>query len=920
MISLAMLFSLLAVASWANPVVNITDPHLYEYIRERLDRPSGPIYASDVLVISEIRLPDSAVASISGLEHFSKLNVLDLEDNRVSDLSPLARLSQLTELNLRNNQVQDISALTAVTSLRDLDLRGNNIEDIAALTRLTSLETLNLRENRVTDLQPLKHLTRLQYLNLHSNENAAGVEHLSDLVNLETLILRDVAIGDKLHIIENMSRLKKINLRNTGITQTSSLAALMAHGALQDHPQLGIQAEVNLLENKGLAEPHQNPSAPIRPYWDNITHKYPTHLPYAVSSVGLPVFSHESGFHQQAFWLEITHDDPNAVIYYTLDGSDPDDHAIQYEGPIWIDDRSDDVNDLSMIQTAEDDDWKEPEGTVFKGHVIKAIAVDDNNRQSNISTKSYFIHELGHERYSLPVIALSIDQDKLFDDDSGIYRIPHALERGMKQERQGHIEFFDADGSFGFSQNVGVRIHGGITRKYRQKSLRLYASHWYDEKDHFNYELFPDLKKSGSDEVLDQFKTLILRNSGNDWASTMLRDAFMQSIVSDINVFETQGHQPAILFINGEYWGIHGIRERYDINYFINHFDQPAETFAILTGSGNLKEGMQQDRQDYLDMRTFIADHDMSLDEHYEYIASQMCIDSFIQYFSANIYFGNGDWPQNNIDYWRVRPEFVSDDHELFDGRWRWLLYDTDFGFARFGEWKGSYYDVFKEKYGPTGGVVFNTLAWAADPVNHRSGSTWPNIIMSNLIENEAFRNEFINYMADSLNSRFKPSRVIRHLDEKASLIQDEIEEHIYRWNTMHLSEMRWRRNINSMRQYARSRPEHVFEHYTLFFELPGTAEVILKTNQQKGLIKINSLRIEAGTLGVDTPAAWTGTYFQDVPITLQAIPKEGYRFIGWEEEGHSASEVEYDRTHDTITLLLDGDTELRAVFERVDD
>ena len=76
-----------------------------------------------------------------------------------------------------------------------------------------------------------------------------------------------------------------------------------------------------------------------------------------------------------------------------------------------------------------------------------------------------------------------------------------------------------------------------------------------------------------SDRPYDSYQTFILRNSGNDWNSTMLRDGFLQEIVVDTEA-DRMEYRPAILYLNGQYWGIHNIREKINEDYlyiFFNH-------------------------------------------------------------------------------------------------------------------------------------------------------------------------------------------------------------------------------------------------------------------------------------------------------------------------------------------------------------
>ena len=142
-------------------------------------------------------------------------------------------------------------------------------------------------------------------------------------------------------------------------------------------------------------------------------------------------------------------------------------------------------------------------------------------------------------------------------------------QRGREWEREAYIEYFDG-GEAKFSQNLGIRIHGGATRTYPQKSIRLYARGEYGQ-EFIEYPIFGNKKIMEEGNVADKFKTLLLRNGGNDGQSTIFRDALMQSLVEHTSL-DIQAYKPVIVFLNGEYWGIHNIRERFDRHYFEQYY------------------------------------------------------------------------------------------------------------------------------------------------------------------------------------------------------------------------------------------------------------------------------------------------------------------------------------------------------------
>lgn len=521
------------------------------------------------------------------------------------------------------------------------------------------------------------------------------------------------------------------------------------------------------------------------------------------------------------------------------------------------------------------------------------------------------------ENSDLPKVYLTTDPDNLFDYHKGIYTPGVHFDRWLKEnpggllyyqnhdanynmsgddwEREGHVAFYEPDGTLGFSQNVGIRIHGGWTRSYEQKSLRLYARKEYDQANSIEYEIFPGLTKGNQGGApLQEFKRLILRNSGNDNDSTLFRDGLLQSLVSHLS-FDTQGYRPAILYINDEYWGIYNLRERYDDFYFNLKYDIDREDVVLLSNTAVIEEGTLEDRREFDALRRYMNNNDLTEEKYYQQVESQLDIDNFIQYYLSNIYFVNTDWPGNNNSYWRKRTEgFVPDAPYGHDGRWRFALYDTDFGFGL----RNGLEDA-----------THKTLEFATQ----KRGPVWPNpdvstVMLRNLLENEIFRNKFINTFADNLNTSFEPQRVIAEINKLEKLLAKEMVDHIERWGKP-ASLKEWHDNVKVLKDFAPKRHAFMWQHLREFFDLGETVQVTLNANSQWGIIKINSMEITKDVPGVINPNKWTGTYFKDVPIEVTAIPKPGYKFVTW--VGGQGG------TNPSISQKLKEDMQLTAVFIR---
>ncbi|HEX9970460.1 MAG TPA: CotH kinase family protein, partial [bacterium] len=353
--------------------------------------------------------------------------------------------------------------------------------------------------------------------------------------------------------------------------------------------------------------------------------------------------------------------------------------------------------------------------------VVRAREILSNSLPGKISTHTYFINE----KITLPVVSLTTNPPNLWDPDSGIYVLgknydpnPPNLSANFWQdwERPVHVEFFEPDGNLCFSLDAGIKIFGGWSQAYPQKSVAIYARSRYGASD-IDYQIFPD-------KPITKFEAIVLRNSGSDCLKTKLRDPMMQSLISESDL-DIQAYRPAVVFLNGDYWGIHNIREKVNEYYLEANRGIDPDNIDLLEGNGSVIEG---DRTHYQAMLDYIASHNMQLRETLDSIRTMMDVENFLDYEIAQIYYDNTDWPGSNIKFWRPRTA---------DGRWKWIVFDTDFGFGLHNS------EAYKN----------NTIALATEPNGPNwSNPPWSTFLLRKLLENPVFKNDFINRFADHMN------------------------------------------------------------------------------------------------------------------------------------------------------------------------
>ncbi len=614
-----------------------------------------------------------------------------------------------------------------------------------------------------------------------------------------------------------------------------------------------------------------------------------------------PTFLAPAGFHADAFALALEVADPLAEIRYTLDGSEPTLSSPLYTGPLAIDDRAGDPAVYALIPTnfmaPGHYAWKPPVGAIDKITVVRARAFRAGQTPGAVATRSFIVGPDVASRCFFPVISLVTDPENLFDDATGIY-VPGDLyqpgnsesgnyfQSGSAWERPLHVELFDAAGGTVLSQDAGVRISGNATVKLPQKSLKLYADPGYGAPT-FAAPLFPDLPYTS-------YQRFRVRNSGDDWGWLGFRDLSIHAMLQGLG-FDTQAGRPVIQFLDGEYWGLANLRDEYSRYYYERVYGVPQAEVVVLENDAVVDDGPADGDLPYLALRDYVATHDLNDPAAFAHVDSLMDVANFLAFVTAEIYAANTDWPGNNIVFWRRNLAAPSLGAPLgHDGRWRWSLKDLD--------------DSFQT-------ATYDALA-AATEIN---GPEWPNppwstALLRGLLANDGFRRDFINAMADRLNSTFQPPRLTAIIDEHAARYQPAIADWYARWG---LAED-WPSLVQDFRDFVNARPAAVRLHYRTYFGLAGTGTVTVDVSDPaRGSVRIGSLVIDTQTPGLPVPGVpypWSGTYFQGNPVTLTALPAAGSVFVRWAETGETTPTVTVAPGTATVTrtAVFDSDTNPR--------
>lgn len=607
--------------------------------------------------------------------------------------------------------------------------------------------------------------------------------------------------------------------------------------------------------------------------------------PGATLVLSAPEFSLPAGFYTNIVSVAVTSTNPPGTqVHYTLDGSEPTTNSAVYRGAFTFARRAGTPNGISTIPTAGG--WQPPLGEVFKFHVLRARAFRTNALSSETATASYCVDPRGRGRYALPVVSLTTDARNFFDPDIGIYVVGNApggnfAQSGDLWERPIHVEFFETNGLRVIAQESGVRMHGNTSFGFPIKALRLHPLNQKGRQP-FRYRIFPDLP-------IGEFSRLLLRPSGHDFNLTMMRDGFMQNLVRELGL-DMQGFRPAIVFLNGEYWGIHNVQEAYEKNYFASHYPGvDPEAVDYLEGYAPSAYPVEGQATHFHNLIAYMEGHDLSQPANYAYVGTQMEIPNYIDYKVSETFYYR--WDIGNHRLWRPHTP---------QGRWRWIVFDQDVGYGGFWSVAPAY--------------AFNMLAYNLEPNGpwtqfepYGNDHNAPPITfqLRALLTNPNFKRDFINRFADLMNTTLATERMTNFIQRMAGDIAPEMAEHCARWRAP-ADWNTWSNNVAALTEFARNRPFYQRQHLTNQFALRGWVNVTLRVSDPAaGSVRLNTLLLAPPT---NTP--WAGLYFRDNPVTVAAVPNAGYRFKSWQGLFGPPS------LNATNTLNLSGNLSLTAVFE----
>ena len=409
-------------------------------------------------------------------------------------------------------------------------------------------------------------------------------------------------------------------------------------------------------------------------------------------------------------------------IYYTLDGTTPTKKSAHYDGtPI----------------------------PITKSCVLRVRALAQGMLWSDTATYHYLFDA---EKYELPLLCISGAPDTILGS-GGIY------EQYKKRYKEAAINLtLIEEGETKFSVDCGLKIHGQGSRELSKKSFSVRFRSKYGA-GRLAYKVFDD-------SPVTSFDALVLRCGSEDQNRAFFRDEMLTSLTAEtMPEVLYQHYRPVNLFIDGQYFGLYYIRERVTDAFAASYLGGEEEDIDMINGWTVVEHGTRDDWQALL---RYCKSHDLSDQASFDHVASQLSLESFMDYYIARAYSGDRDYA--NIRHVRSQGG---------DGLWRIVNFDLDWGF----------------------GTQPAALHQLIGTVSNKSSLN--TVIINALVQNAGFRDAMLSRLAWHLRNTYAPERVIAHIDAMAAQIDHDIVYNYERWNGTYES---WLEHVQFLRDFVQSK------------------------------------------------------------------------------------------------------------------
>lgn len=491
-----------------------------------------------------------------------------------------------------------------------------------------------------------------------------------------------------------------------------------------------------------------------------------------------PILSKSSGMFDSSFYLHVLHDS-SIIIRYTINGDIPNQNSNIYIDSILID-------STSIISLRS-----------FKSGYCASKTID----------RTFLINE---ELGGLKIISLVVDSNALWGDSLGIYVIglngdsthPYTNANFWNDNYiYSRIEFFSETSEPIVSEEADLRINGGITRTYPQKSFKLNFRSKYSGNLDWNF--LPNKPN------INSFNNIILRNGGSHWGKThRINDGLISMLSQETNV-DVMGYEPCVLFLNGTFWGQYGMRENIDEHYIEDNHSINSEDVNIISATKGVLNGSYEY---FINVFDTITTSDPSSNFYSNLVDDKINIDNYFDYFIIETYIQNGDWHagRNNVKFWQSA-----------SSKWNYVLYDTD----------QSYSNKFDS---------INSISFARNPylLNSNGDTTDRSSIHSKIFNHILFNSDLkcrlITRYTELIENYFNPSVFEYQIELLKSKIEQIVPRHYLKWPINNFSYADWIISLSNYKQKNKERYNSYLFDLKEEFNLDDVHEISFNVKPEK--------------------------------------------------------------------------------------
>ena len=556
-----------------------------------------------------------------------------------------------------------------------------------------------------------------------------------------------------------------------------------------------------------------------------------------------------------------------------------------------------------------------------------------NGKAADTTTQTYFINET----VTMPVVALTVNHHDMFDSSAGLYATGDLNQGGQGQWNMGgmmgggnvtdnsnpkctepceqanfwkdtelpvHVEYFE-NGSSSQSKtweiDAGISIIGNWSRYKPKKSVAIKMDDSLYNDNSLKYSFFttrPEAKR---------FKSFNLRTNGNRFWTDYIGGAMMTALMEGTDV-DYQRSLQVVVFYNGEYFGIHDLRERLNRNFVETNYGIDNKSINMIkikgtqleaSGTNGASVSEYQQVANQISNGNFAGDNNQS----YEQLKDKFNMNSFAQYMLAEMYFHNGDWPENNVRAWGGNGV-----------PFKFVAFDTDHGFG-FSPGISGFDAQSQNMFQWTLGSATRDNSQSQQPGQQQPGQGqfpgmggmggWgfggakqgPAQMLNKLLDNNDFKRLFINNGCILLNDYLTYERVQQTVkDMMAKIPSSEQTRDVQRW-PRNQGNFNWAPDGSDLLRFAQNRTQTVRQEMQQYFGLQGEATVSINVSGS-GTVLVDGMKLPKSN--------YSGKFFSGMEMEVTAVPSNGAIFAGWSD----------GQTQNPRKFQINGQTNITAQFK----